>query len=176
MGLDAAEFVIAVEDAFGIAIPNHIAQVLLTPRAVVDYVESRVAEGADSGCYSQRAFYKLRSAVMTVHQVPRASVLPETSWRDLLPGPGFNRRWRHLRGVVGAPQWPGPSFLGFVSKEARTVGGTADFLARRTPAFVKGGRGWSRKEIEGVVSSLMADELGIVSFGRDQSFVAELGV
>ncbi len=38
MGLDTVEFVMAVEDAFQLKIPDAKAQKMLTPRQVVDYV------------------------------------------------------------------------------------------------------------------------------------------
>ncbi len=41
MGLDSVELVMAFEEAFGIRIPDADAQQMLTPRAVIDFVESR---------------------------------------------------------------------------------------------------------------------------------------
>ena len=40
MGLDSVELVMAFEEAFGVPIPDADAQKMLTPRAVIDFVES----------------------------------------------------------------------------------------------------------------------------------------
>jgi hypothetical protein len=177
MGLDAVEFVIAVEDGFGIAIPNVVAEQLLTPRAVAEYVQSRLPAGDDMRCHSQLAFYTLRAAITRAYEIPRASITPDTVWRELLPGPGFTRKWKHLGRVVGATDWPGVTFFGYAFVRNRTVGETAEYLATRVPALIKGrGATWTRSEIDTVIAALMRDDLGIASFGWDDRFVEELRV
>lgn len=177
MGLDAVEFVMAVEDAFGIAIPNAVAERLLTPRAVVEYVQSRLPAGDDKTCHSQLAFYTLRVATMRAHEVSRASITPDTVWRELLPGPGFAKKWKRLGRVIGAPDWPGVSVFGYAFVPTRTVGDTAQYLATRYPALIKGRDAtWARSEIEAVIAALMRDDLAIASFSWDDRFVEELRV
>ena len=41
MGLDSVELVMAVEEEFGISIPDADAQKMLTPKEVINFVESR---------------------------------------------------------------------------------------------------------------------------------------
>jgi len=177
MGLDAVAFVIAVEDAFGLAIPDADAERMATPRAVADYVEARLPGGQQSACHSQQAFYLLRIAVGISHGVPRASVTPSAQWRDLLGKDGFRRKWQRVGKTVGVSDWPSASLLGYVPPPSRTVGATAEYLARRATSSIKGvGSGWTRAEIESVIANLMEDELGVTTFGWDDRFAEDLRI
>lgn len=177
MGLDAVEFVLSVEDAFGIAIPDVDAEQLTTPRILADYIERRVPQGSSAVCRSQRAFYLLRAGVVQAHRVPRDRIRPETIWGDLLPRRRFGKAWRHMQTVVGIGEWPLQSFLGFHPARGRTVRSTAEYLAVRAPAALKHrSEGWARSEIEAVITDLMAEDLGITEFGWDDRFVEELRV
>ena len=179
MGLDAVEFVLALEEAVGISITDEEASAMLTPRHVVDYLADRLPAGETHACFSQRAFFRLRSAMVDAYRIPRRGITPSTPWDDILPDRGALRggTWRHLQTVVGAPDWPHRSFLGYRLAHARTVGDTAEYLATRTPhLFKRDAEGWSRRELEGVVTTLIANELGVTEFDWDDSFVKDLGV
>jgi hypothetical protein len=171
------EFVLSVEDAFGIAIPNADAEHLTTPRILADYVERRLPQGSGAVCRTQRAFYLLRSGVVQAHRVPRDRIRPETTWGDLLPRRHFGKAWRHMKAVVGTSEWPLQSFLGFHPARGRTVRSTAEYLAVRAPAALKHRyEGWTRSEIEAVITGLMSEDLGIAEFRWDDRFVEELRV
>jgi len=81
MGLDGVEFIMAVEEAFQIAIPDADAQQMFTPGDVVTYVYARVGSEGGHGCAEQRAFYRLRHASMKV----------------------FDHNWRLLHQATGTP-------------------------------------------------------------------------
>ena len=74
MGLDSVEFVLAIEEAFQIAIPDAAAEAMRTPADVVAYLESRVGGGERSRCLEQAAFYRLRRAAMRLFGVQRQDV------------------------------------------------------------------------------------------------------
>lgn len=178
MGLDTVEFLFAVEDAFGVSIPNEAAERMATPGNVVDYLESHLpASAGRAACHSQRAFYRLRSAVMTTHGVPRRQVRRDTAWAEILPQQTFGSAWRDLHAAVGARYWPRRHVFGFRVAAAQTVGATATYLAQRTPHSLKApSQGWTRSEIERVVRQLMWEELGIGSFFWNDRFAQELRV
>jgi hypothetical protein len=176
VGLDFVQFVLAIEEAFQIAIPDADAEKLLTPRDVADYVFARLGPGSDAICLEQRAFYRLRHASMRLFKTERAAITPDTRWDVLLPTHNARHGWRLLHQATGTPQWPPLTFLGKLPRAVQTVGGTARYLAREATASLKGEMGWSRDEVETVVARLMKEHLGIHDFGWDQQFGRDLGV
>ena len=60
MGMEGVEIVMAVEETFGISIPDDVAQQILTVRQLVDYVTTQVATAPEPVCSTKRLFYQLR--------------------------------------------------------------------------------------------------------------------
>lgn len=177
MGLDTVEFVLAVEEAFQIAIPDEEVQKMLTPRNVVDYVFARLSGTADRLCLEQRAFYRLRRATMRVFETPRSAVTASTPWQKILPGRSRRHNWRLLHQTAGTPQWPRLGLWGKIPHDVETVGGTARYLAVEATAALKGiTAGWTRQQVEETVARLMKECLGITDFGWDQHFARDLRV
>lgn len=88
MGLDGVELVMAFEESFGITIPDEVAEKMLTPRQVTDYIMNRLGEAGaeeDRACLNQRAFHVLRRSFMKVLLIPRKSFRPKTPLKGLLP-------------------------------------------------------------------------------------------
>ena len=56
MGLDGVEIVMRTEETFGIEIPDKIAQQILTPAALVDFVAANVPMKPTEECLSQQLF------------------------------------------------------------------------------------------------------------------------
>jgi hypothetical protein len=176
MGLDGVEFVMAVEEAFGIAIPDSVGQDLMTPGHVVRYVESRLHPG-ERTCIEQRAFYALRRAAMGVLNQPRAVFRPDTRWDAVLPSRDRRRTWKLLHSATGVATWPTMWLWGSIPTGHETMGDTAQHLATHAAAALqKPGAGWSRKQIEDIVTALIREHLGIKQFDWDQRFVQDLGV
>jgi len=105
MGLDSVELVMAVEEDFGIEIPNAVCETLTTPRQVADYVYSLHA-GEPAGCYSQAAFYHLRGALVRLTGVRRRDVRLETRLAGMLPRRGIRELWSALESAIGARVMP----------------------------------------------------------------------
>ena len=116
MGLDLIEFVMSVEEKFGIEIPDADAQNLMTPRKLVDYIMTKVKAGEDRGCLSQREFHRLRRALIARHWATREGLKPDTPLERIVPKPNRRSVWQHLGEEVQAPRWPDQSeaFLGAV--------------------------------------------------------------
>jgi hypothetical protein len=177
MGLDSVEFVFAIEDAFGVAIADQDAEQMATPRHVVEYLLARLPSTEASICSEQRAFYRLRRAIVQAYRLPKDSVRPDTPWDAILPKEYAARAWDQLHKVVGVANWPRYQVFWKRSQAATTVGATAHFLASASPAALKvPGEGWSRPEVERIVQHLMWEELGINAFDWDDQFHKDLGV
>jgi hypothetical protein len=177
MGLDAVEFVMAVEQAFGIAIPDQVARDLITPKDLVDYLERTLGSGNSPACMEQRAFHDLRAAAMKVLECPRVAFTPDTSWADLLHEGQHAREWQLLSDEVGIKPWPRLKPLLSWHDTKQRVGDTARALATTSVAsLLREHEGWSRATIEQLVCKLMGEELGISKFAWTDRFVKDLGV
>jgi hypothetical protein len=106
MGLDIVEFVMGVEERFGIEIPDADVQNLTTPRKLVDYIMTRVKPGQDRGCLTQREFHRLRRALVARHWATRQNLKPDTLLEGIVPR--LNRRtlWQQLGEELQSPRWP----------------------------------------------------------------------
>jgi acyl carrier protein len=175
MGLDLVEFIMDVEEAFGIAIPDEEAQALLTPGDLVRYVERRLAQGTGA-CLEQRAFYALRRAGMGVLRQSRGSLRPDTRWDAILPSKRRRRAWQLMHHATGVVPWPRLWLWGSIEGGQTTLGDTARYLATHAGAALqRPGVGWSRAQIEAGIRQLMAENLGVVDFEWEQKFIDDLG-
>ena len=97
MGLDIVEFVMDVEEAFGIYIPDDVAAELHTAGDLRDYLREVRGQAPDSGCLSSSRFYRLRRALCEQTGLDRREIAPGTSLESLLPRHGRRRRWYDLQ-------------------------------------------------------------------------------
>ena len=177
MGLEGVELVMALEDAFEIAISDEDAASLRTPGNVVIYILGRLQSGNASVCLQQRAFYRLRRAAMQVFELDRREVVPSTSWESILPERRRRRNWRLLGNAAGVTHWPQLSLVGRFRPAFATVAGTSRFLADHAPACLIGeGEEWTQATVETVVARLVRECLCIDTFEWDQDFVRDLGL
>ena len=107
MGLDIVELIMAVEEDFGIELPDDEAVNLVTPALLTEYVLTRVELAGQSVCLSRKAFYALRRVLMKEFGCPRVLVKPDTPLEALVPR--LNRRdvWRRMQAALQAKRWPG---------------------------------------------------------------------
>jgi hypothetical protein len=183
MGLDVVEFVMAVEDAFGLAVPDAEAERLTTPGRLIDYLAGRLPPGgAEAGaCLSQRAFYKLRRATCVGLSVDRQAVLPGTHLAAFFAGEEGERAWQDAQIELGAAHWPRlgrrPLFDRALAPHLDTFGEAADFLATRCPVAVQeDGPGWTRVQVADAVRRLMRDELAIEEYTEASEWGRDLGL
>lgn len=64
MGLEIVEFIMSVEEKFGIEIADRDAEKLTTVRKLIDYIMTKVKPGEDRGCMTQREIHRLRRALI----------------------------------------------------------------------------------------------------------------
>ena len=184
MGLDLVEYVMAVEEAFEIDIPDADAVHLETPAKLIDYVCARLGESADGPPLVQTAFYWLRRALADELTVPRGSIGPDTTIADLTERPEKDV-WKAVAGRLEV----NPKFLtdapveGWLAKlvraRGRSVGDLAKQLAMVHPStFKRAGEGWTRAQITEVALRLVEYETGTAIGGAQlhSSFVRDLGM
>src|SRR5690348_2802168 len=87
MGLDLVEYVMAVEDAFQISIPNEDAALIDTPQKLIDYLCDGLGESTDGPPLVQMVFYRVRAALAEELAVPRSKIRPSTLVADLSDRP-----------------------------------------------------------------------------------------
>ena len=184
MGLDLVEYVLAVEEAFEIDIPDADAAHLETPAKLIDYLCARLGEASDGPPLVQTAFYWLRRAVADELGIPRHRIHPATTIGQLTDQPE-NDVWRAVARRLGVS----PKFLThapiakwlakLVRAPGRSVGSLAEQLAMLHPAaFKRQGEGWTREQITEVALRLVEYETGVVVGPSlvDSSFILDLGM
>jgi hypothetical protein len=180
MGLDIVEFVMEVEEAFGLRIPDDVATSLTTPRQLINYLHSRLPQSQEPRCLSQRAFYAVRRELAHQVHLPPAPLRPTTELLAVLPADNAQAAWVAVGESLGYPQWPRVRGRGWLAKiflrsRPRTLGEAARHVATYTPQAVKpSDEGWSWTEVATVVNGLMQDQLAVGEYSLDDRFVEDL--
>ena len=121
MGLDGVEIVMKIEEAFGITIDDGEAGKIATPGQLIDLVLSKVGHTVDEACLTQRAFHRVRAALMRRRGVPRNQIRPDISLGSLFPRSSRREDVRQISGDIGLrkeiefvrPAWvTGPIIVG----------------------------------------------------------------
>jgi len=100
MGLDLAEMVMDIEDAFGIVIPD---DVLLTSTVgeLTDFVRQQLEENHERKCYSGFCFYRLREALCTVSGRDKRTIRPSTALIEIVAAADPSVFYRDVRNALG---------------------------------------------------------------------------
>jgi hypothetical protein len=100
MGLGFVELIVAVEDAFGFAIPDEDAAGIENVGRFYEWILAhRLCEKRDACLYSM-TFYKVRRAMMSVLHVARDAIRPSTDLASLV-SKHYRRTWRDLQAASG---------------------------------------------------------------------------
>lgn len=184
MGLDAVEFIIAVEESFEVDIPNEVAARLITPRDVIDYLVSELPSVAEGPCLSQRTFYRLRAALTaSAPQDGARAIGLDTELDALVPRAGRAEAWHRVQSQLGAANFPGPpvqpDWLGRLQWwRPRRVRDVVRHVVAYAPRAMLGTEGWTRSQITAVITRLCEEEFGVDMrrFSLDSEFVRDMGV
>ncbi len=84
MGLDSILLIERIEAHFGIAIPNHEAQTIITVQDIADCVFAKVELNPNEKCKSQILFYKLRNYFILKFGLSRDEIKPSSIIKDLI--------------------------------------------------------------------------------------------
>jgi len=185
VGLDAVEYISAIEESFNVAIPDAEAARMVTPRHVVDYLTMQVPVATDGPCLSQRAFYRLHAALREQSRGdPLPLITPDTALDAIVPRRARAQAWQRVRDQLGAAKFPGPPtpadwFSRLAWWRPRRVRDVVRHVVAYAPRAVLGEHGWTRPQIAGVVTALCEEEFGVDMrrrFTLDSEFVRDMGV
>lgn len=97
MGLDSVELLMAIEEEFGVEIPDSAASTMYTVGDVYDWLKVRTASTDPIACLTQRVFYKLRRALVENYSVERRLVFPDSRITDFLSRETIEDGWPFLQ-------------------------------------------------------------------------------
>jgi acyl carrier protein/ectoine hydroxylase-related dioxygenase (phytanoyl-CoA dioxygenase family) len=115
-GLDSVEMIMAIEEEFGIEIPNEDAEKITTVGDLYEFLKTRLASTPALDCLTQKIFYRLRAALVINYQLQRRSIMPDTRLSELLSEKEIEEGWPYLQLFVDlkTPDFkPSEEFLGF---------------------------------------------------------------
>lgn len=93
MGLDSVELILAIEEEFGIEIPDSEASTIATVGDVYELVKIRVGQVEPASCLSQRIFHKLRRGLSESYGVERSAITPQAHLSDFIPMEELKDGW-----------------------------------------------------------------------------------
>jgi hypothetical protein len=108
MGLDIMELVMAVEEHFGVTIPDERAEHIYTVGDLYRFLLARKGQRVPALCPTGQAFYRLRRTLTQEFGVERARVRPAARLRDLFPRETRAAAWPRLAASLGLANLPDP--------------------------------------------------------------------
>lgn len=96
-GLDTVEMVMAIEEEFGVEIPDEDAEQITTVGEMYDWLRRRLSETTQEECLSQKMFYKLRRALIENYRLERRVIKPDTKVTDLISLEEVEQGWPFLQ-------------------------------------------------------------------------------
>lgn len=181
MGLDIVEYVMTVEDLFDVRLPEAELRAVRTPRDLARVVQRRLPQDrrVRAGCLSQRAFYRVRNAVLETHpDLERKPLTPATVSDSLKTREGQPLRWRAVGKRLGFPledtfssRWLqlGPNTLGTLAERV---------VAERPATLRNSDEGWADSQIAEILLRVVEREQGLEPhrFNADSAFVHDMGM
>ncbi|BDD10329.1 hypothetical protein FUAX_27610 [Fulvitalea axinellae] len=119
MGLDSVEFHSAIEENFGVSIPETQAGEGRASGEIADYIFGKVKAKPNRKCLQQIVLYRLRKAFVSMGNM-EDDVKPDSIIVDLLKGDDIQQSWKKLSHEVGFE-------LPLLVKEDYMEGGTPAF-------------------------------------------------
>ena len=177
MGLDAVELVIAVEVAFGIAIPDAEAAAMITPAHLISHVQRAVGSTQDRrACITLRAFHRVRASLMRSIGANRSEVALHTRIGALVPGARRSHLWDSFRQDSSLSALPDLRFRRWWIFSPTTVRDLVSIAVAQKAVELREERSWTDEEVRQVVRQIIRVQLGIDKFCDSDEFVRDLGV
>jgi len=96
MGLDSVEMVIAIEEEFGIDIPDEVAGQFATVGDLYNYLKKELKSTPPAQCITQRMFYRVRRALVENYDIQKQSVTLDSCLKNLVPEGELKEAWPFL--------------------------------------------------------------------------------
>ena len=100
MGLDSVELVMAIEDKFGISIPDAECEQIATVQQMADSVFEKIKLNPNQKCLSQIVFYRIRRAFEQFEN-EKNTITPNSKMSDLLSKKDLKNDWTRLGIRIG---------------------------------------------------------------------------
>jgi acyl carrier protein len=144
VGLDSVELILAIEEEFGVAIPDGDAEKMMTVGDVFAWLKSCIGSVAPGTCLTQSVFYKLRRALVENYRLERNAITPETKLTDFLSVREIEEGWPFLQMFIEVNPPPfaiANKIVGFrLSKEPLTMRQLVDALLVVNGELLNSGR------------------------------------
>ena len=178
MGLDGVEIIMRTEEAFGIEIPDKIAQQILTPAALVDFVASNVALKPTEECLSQQLFYRLRRGFRSQVKALSSTFDLNTPLKEILHKEQWPQVWQAIRAEVGQPEWPvSVPWPGLLSGGPTTVRELIWHVAGALPKpNTAAEEAWTRPRIQAEIRRIVGEQVGAWDYRLEDRFVDDIGI
>jgi hypothetical protein len=148
MGMDGVEIVMAVEERFGVTIPDSEAELARTPGMLVDLVMAKMSTSGIDACRTQRAFHLTRRFLVKRNGIARDAIRLGNEIRQIIVREDERKFWGDLRLFLSAKRWPD---LDFSSPTSKAILGLALGM------FVVGTfLSWGRFGSEGILIGILA--------------------
>ena len=96
-GFDTVEYVVGIEQSFGIHIPDKLAEKLKTVGDAHKYLLDNLdVTQLKNYCCTQKAFYLLRKCLIDEFGFKREDIVPSTSTEELFPVADRKQAWKKL--------------------------------------------------------------------------------
>ena len=178
MGMDGVEIVMRTEETFGIEIPDKVAQQILTPAALVDYIAANVPCEPTDACLSQQVFYRLRRGFRSELKALTSTFDLDTALKDILHKDQWPQVWQAVRAEVGQPEWPTSiPWPGLLSGGPNTVRELIWHIAGSLPKpNIAAGESWTRARIQAEVRRIVGEQVNAWDYSLKDRFVDDIGI
>ncbi|MGH1438185.1 MAG: phosphopantetheine-binding protein [Lewinella sp.] len=95
MGLDSVELLVAIEECFGIEIPDIEAERIHTVNDMIEACSSRISQKPMIKCLQQHIFYKFRLALIKLGNL-RDVITPSTTLINLVDHNNLESQWKFI--------------------------------------------------------------------------------
>lgn len=178
MGLDGVEIIMRTEETFGIEIPDKMAQEILTPAALVEFVAANVPMKPTEECLSQQLFYRLRRGFRSQLKALSSTFTLDTPLKEILHKDQWPQVWEAIRAEVGQPEWPEsipwPSLLrGGPTTVRELVWHVAGTLPKPD---IAAGEAWTHARIQAEIRRIVGEQVGAWDYRLKDRFVDDIGI